>query len=268
MNGDMTTAKNMTTKELIKNFVNTENKLQFGNGNSKLNKNKKYVFRNFDLPSGFSCPMASECLAFADPDTGKIMDGKKTKFRCYAASLEGIYTAKRKLVWNNFNIVKPLANKKGFGKLVQIINDSLPVCHYFRIHTSGDFFNLYYFRAWMEVAKLNPHIVFYFYTKRVDFVRDYADEFPNNFKHNISVGGKLDSFIEPWMKTAIVVYSESEAKKLGLEIDDNDSLAYSQDKSFALLIHGTQPKGTKASKAWQKIKKAKQEKKRLAKGNK
>jgi len=50
-----------------------------------------------------------------------------------------------------------------------------------------------------------------------------------------------------------VVFSEEEAAKLGLEIDHDDSHAYKGDKSFALLLHGTQPKGTMAAKAKNKL---------------
>lgn len=237
--------------------------LKFGKGNSKLNKNKKYAFANFDLPAGFSCPMASECLAFSDRETGKIQDGKNTQFRCYAASLESLFPKVRDRVWNNFNIVKPLANKKGLNKLIEIIDSQLPACHYFRIHTHGDFFNRYYFQAWIEVAKKNPHIIFYFYTKRVDFIVDYIEEFPDNFKYVVSEGGKLDNLIEPWMRTAKVVYSENEAKELNLDIDYTDEIAYGSNKSFALLIHNTQPKGSKAAKAWHAIK-VKKRKEKLA----
>ena len=55
------------------------------------------------------------------------------------------------------------------------------------------------------------------------------------------------------LKFAKVVFSEKEAAKLGLEIDHDDSHAYEGDKSFALLLHGTQPKGTMAAKAKNKL---------------
>ena len=51
------------------------------------------------------------------------------------------------------------------------------------------------------------------------------------------------------LKYAKVVFSEEEAAELGLEIDHDDSHAYGGDKSFALLIHGTQPSDTMAAKA-------------------
>ena len=59
------------------------------------------------------------------------------------------------------------------------------------------------------------------------------------------------------MKEAVVVFSEEEAAKLGLEIDHDDSLAIENNgHSFALLLHGTQKAGSDASQA-QKIMKAK-----------
>ena len=54
-----------------------------------------------------------------------------------------------------------------------------------------------------------------------------------------------------------MVYSEAEAVALGLAIDHDDSHAARpslRDQDFALLIHGTQPKGTKASEALKRLK--------------
>jgi hypothetical protein len=51
------------------------------------------------------------------------------------------------------------------------------------------------------------------------------------------------------------VLSEREARrKWKLQIDHDDSHVWNYDKDFAIVIHGIQPAGTKASKAWQKIK--------------
>ncbi len=56
------------------------------------------------------------------------------------------------------------------------------------------------------------------------------------------------------MRTATVVYSEQTAKELGLELDHDDSLAQVHGPDFALLLHGTQPANSDASKAKQKLK--------------
>lgn len=45
------------------------------------------------------------------------------------------------------------------------------------------------------------------------------------------------------------MFSQAEADELGLEIDHDDSHAALPGPSFALLIHGIQPKGSEAGKA-------------------
>jgi hypothetical protein len=57
-------------------------------------------------------------------------------------------------------------------------------------------------------------------------------------------------------KEAVVVYSEEEAAEKGLDIDHDDEHAAFGKDDFALLIHGTQPKGSMASQALQVIKRA------------
>jgi hypothetical protein len=58
-----------------------------------------------------------------------------------------------------------------------------------------------------------------------------------------SYGGKLDHLIEKYgLKHARVVWSESEARHFGLQIDRNDSLAAFSPNSFALLENFTKNK--------------------------
>jgi len=59
------------------------------------------------------------------------------------------------------------------------------------------------------------------------------------------------------LREAVVVFSEQQAADLGLEIDHDDSHAARPDlrnQSFALLIHGVQPKGSEAAKALVELK--------------
>ena len=51
------------------------------------------------------------------------------------------------------------------------------------------------------------------------------------------------------LKSVKVIFSYQEAKEKKLKIDHNDDLAYKQNKSFGLLIHGTQKAKTFASKS-------------------
>jgi hypothetical protein len=47
---------------------------------------------------------------------------------------------------------------------------------------------------------------------------------------------------------SVVVKDDAEAAALGLEVDHDDSHCFG-DKPFALLVHGTQPKGSEMGKA-------------------
>jgi len=224
-------------------------KLKFTFGNSKLINS----IATFALPAGHSCPFAKECFSKANRLTGKILDGTHCHFRCFAA-VEERYPAVRLMRWNNFEMIKSLRNVE---KIAELINISLPESRLVRIHPSGDFFSEKYFLAWINVAYNYPLTTFYAYTKALPFWIKYKKWIPTNFKLVASRGGTHDDLIERYnLRSVKVVFSEQEAIDLGLEIDHTDSLAYAGNSNFALLLHGTQPKGTEAAKAWYDIMKA------------
>lgn len=221
-------------------------RLFFANGNQKLRRGEIV----FSLPAGHSCPFAYACQSFADRETGKITDGKHTEHRCYAASLE-IRPNVRKAHWRNFDTLRQVKTASG---LTDLLVKELPMGEVYRIHSSGDFYSQAYFDAWLNVAKLYPHKIFYAYTKALPFWIARESEIPSNFKLTASYGGTFDHLIEKHdLKYCRVVKTKAEARKLGLPIDHDDSHAWEQDKPFALLVHGTQPKGTLWAKAWYKI---------------
>jgi len=123
------------------------------------------------------------------------------------------------------------------------------------------FFSDDYFYAWTLVARRMGDKLFYAYTKSLTSWRKHYDDVrllvpKDNFVLTASRGGKNDELIDEHdFKCAEVVFSEEEAVEKGLEIDHDDSHAAYGDKSFALLIHGTQPKGSEASQALQKLRK-------------
>ncbi len=217
--------------------------LKFSAGNAKL----KGIFI-FSTPAGHFCPFASECLSKANRETGKITDGKETVFRCYAASQEGLFKQVRTNRWRNGELLKKETTLEGLIKLIEL---SLPVrIGIVRIHESGDFYSQMYFDAWLQVARNNPNIIFYAYTKSLPFWVRRLAEIPSNMRLNASVGGKKDKLIDQYnLKYAKVVASEDEANELGLKVDYTDKLAWEFSESFALVIHGTQPKGSKMGKA-------------------
>ena len=67
-----------------------------------------------------------------------------------------------------------------------------------RIHDAGDFFTYKYLLDWLEVARQNPTILFYTYTKQVSWLKKAKTEalIPINFVFILSMGGKEDHLID------------------------------------------------------------------------
>ena len=223
--------------------------LKFSKGNAKLGKQTLI----FNLPAGKTCPGASLCKAFAvmgDNGKTRIQDGAETVFRCFAASSEAQYPATFAARAHNLQTIVE-ALRGGIDVAAVMINNGIQNnrtknTKLVRIHESGDFFSLAYLRAWIAVAKLNPDLKFYCYSKSLDlFVNE---ELPSNFYQTASYGGKFDHLIDEGFFTRYskVVMDDAEAEALGLEVDHDDSHCFG-DKPFALLVHGTQPKGSIAA---------------------
>lgn len=219
--------------------------LNFARGNSKLGKNVVV----FNLPAGHHCPFAKDCLSYSDRNTGKITDGKHTKFRCYAASEEARHPNVRASRWHNYQTLKNAG--KDANSIADIIIRNLPSrSNIIRIHSSGDFFHQEYFDAWLLVASHFPDKLFYSYTKSIRYWLTRKNDIPENFILTASFGGKEDHLIlHNNLRYSKVVNSVEEADSLSLELDHNDLLAQKSGNSFALLIHGTQPKGSLEAKA-------------------
>ena len=213
---------------------------------------------SFDLISGWSCPQAKDCLSKVVQigDSRKIQDGKDCQFRCFSASQEATFPSAYNKRKANFDGLK---FRKSSYDMACAIADAMPanlgIC---RIHVAGDFFNQKYFRAWHLVAEWYPDCLFYAYTKSLNYWVDDIDDLPKNLVLTASRGGRLDHLIDEHnLRESVVVYSEQQADDLGLVIDHDDSHAAIPSQrynSFALLIHGQQPKGSKASEAIKELK--------------
>jgi hypothetical protein len=223
--------------------------LIFGMGNAKLNTR----IATFSLPAGYACPFALKCLSKFDRKRNKIVDGPECEVRCFSASAER-YPAVRDARWYNFDL---LCNARTCAKMVRLIQRSLPkLIKYVRIHVSGDFFNFTYFKAWVQVARNNPDVIFYAYTKALPYWTKSIYQMPHNLRLVASKGGTDDDLIETYdLPSVEVVYSVEEAIEKGLELDHDDSHAIEATHDFALLIHGAQPAGSFAARQWERIRK-------------
>tara|TARA_R100000008_G_C3584895_1_gene171434 strand:- start:1898 stop:2689 length:792 start_codon:yes stop_codon:yes gene_type:complete len=215
---------------------------------------------SLDLLSGYSCPFAHECLSKAvEGENGKrtIKDGKHTKFRCFSASQEVQYTNVYNSRKHNFDMLRG----KHLNDMTHMLNQSMPddlgVC---RIHVAGDFFSADYMFSWITMAMMHPTRLFYAYTKSLKYWLHHMTwiDQVDNFILTASYGGRDDELIDQHgLRSAKVVFSETEAEELGLEIDHDDSHAARpsvKNLDFALLVHGTQPKGSEASEALKALK--------------
>lgn len=218
---------------------------------------------SFDLLSGHSCPSAKDCYSkvIETKDGLRVKDGQHTQFRCFSASNEAVYKNVYNLRKRNLDKIKELLGN-GVDKVKECILENIPKnAGIIRPHVAGDYFVKNYLKAWIEVVKERQDILFYSYTKQLKLWVDLKDEIDKlpNFCLTASYGGHSDSLIEKYgLRNVRVVFSQYEAKKLRLPLDHDDSHACRpslKNKDFLLLLHGTQPPKTKASKAWQRIKK-------------
>ncbi len=189
----------------------------------------------------------------------KIVDGPHTLFRCYSASQEAQYKNVYKRRKENSHILYLAAQdyKVAANELEKVLPKNAGII---RIHSAGDMGTKNYLKAWLELAKRRPDVLFYCYTKSVPFIlslKAEIDKLPN-FIYTCSFGGYKDNMIvQNKLRSVKVVKSVGEARKLKLPIDHNDSFAADPSKkniSFALLIHGLQPKGSIYGKAVHKLK--------------
>ena len=236
---------------------------KFGVNNTKL---KNTI--TFSKSSGITCPGANKCKAFAHMNAqGKrsVKRFKDTEFTCYSATLEALYPSLYNLTRHNTSLLNEYIKKDNFNGLVECLNVSLNKkrsknINLVRWNQSGDIYTRFELEALKEVCNLNKDLTFYFYSKNL-ILFPTNRSIPNNMKVTASYGGKYDYLIDRgyFKRFSKVVFSTNEAKLFNLPIDTDDTHAY-EDKGangFALLLHGTQEKNTKASEALKEIKRNK-----------
>ena len=179
------------------------------------------VVYEWNLPTGFTCPFALECLVKVDRQTGK-MTNKSNQYRCYAGSAER-FPAVREHRWKNFEYVRS-------GRVPIVPEKAKAV----RIHASGDFFSQKYFDTWLMVCRNNPDVEFWAYTKSLNYWVNRLESIPKNLVLTASYGGRQDQLIREYnLKHALVIPSADKAN--GMPIDTNDDLARIKNVNFYLV---------------------------------
>lgn len=131
-------------------------------GNSKMGK-----VMNFSLFPGWTCSHAA-CLTCY-------------KHGCYAKSICDRRKNVSQAWWNNTATVIKCEADGRLDLFVKAICDDIAKKKpdAFRIHVGGDFYSRDYFKAWVEIAKSNPDVKFFAFTKQFDNVKGVA--LPENF---------------------------------------------------------------------------------------
>lgn len=92
-----------------------------------------------------------------------------------------------------------------------------------RIHDSGDFFAEWYLHLWLDLARANPRLLFYAYTKEITMLSGISD-LPENFRWLASTGGSQDHLISDEMRHADVFPSEDALRAAGYTSQDASDL--------------------------------------------
>jgi hypothetical protein len=115
-------------------------------------------------------------------------------------------------------------------------------CTAIRIHSAGDFFNQRYFDMWLELARQNPHIEMWAYTKSLQYWVNRIKQIPENLTLTASYGGNLDSLIKEHNLKNVIVYETQNIVPKDRPIDNNDDWARVKHLNFALLDNMKVPK--------------------------
>ena len=193
--------------------------------NSKLTKSSKKhnakIF-TFDLPAyktekgKVTCPFAKDCVKY-----------------CYAQ--KGAYTWSPARNKHNQNYLN--TKKDNFIDIIQgEINRKRKITH-IRIHSSGDYYSPAYLEKWVKLAKNNPSIIFYSYTKSIPLVNKV--NLPSNFIMIYSEGSKVDFMIDDKMHRHAKIFNNvDDLLNAGyINASDDDLLALTPNKKIGLIFH-------------------------------
>jgi hypothetical protein len=121
-----------------------------------------------------------------------------------------------------------------------------------RIHDSGDFYSMTYYRKWCHVAHANKGVQFYAYTKMVGMFKTHACPTPPaNLKIVFSFGGKWDSMIDRENDAHSVIFPTVEALNAAGYVDchERDFTYKPEVKKVGLVYHGFNSKAFTAGAA-------------------
>jgi hypothetical protein len=188
-------------------------------GNSKL---KKSGIVSFNLIPIVHCPLAGACKAFCYATVGQqaFASGVKRRAAAFKATLAP-------------DFVQQMHAEVGrWKRKIKAV----------RVHDSGDFYSMEYLLDWLEIARINPDVKFYAYSKSLPFIHRAYDQglVPPNFRLIQSVGGLADSRIRHDLPHARIFGTLDELQSAGYAdaSETDDVSAFSDTRFVGLVVHG------------------------------
>jgi len=188
-------------------------------GNSKL---KKSGIVSFNLIPIVHCPLAGSCKAFCYATVGQqaFASGVKRRAAAFKATLAPDF------------VQQMHSEVQRWKRKIKAV----------RVHDSGDFYSMQYLQDWLEIARLNPDVKFYAYSKSLPFIHRAYDQglVPPNFRLIQSVGGLADSRIRTDLPHARIFGTLEELTQAGYAdaSETDDVSAFSDTRFVGLVVHG------------------------------
>jgi len=177
---------------------------------------------NFSLPAYKTitgktvCPFAKDCVKY-----------------CYAQKGNYRYPS----------VIKGLNNRYELSKTADFIPKMnatiiLERPTHVRIHDSGDFYSINYLLKWIQIANDNKDVIFYAYTKSIQFFKGCIN-IPSNLKIIFSEGSKTDNLINTVKDRHARIFKSKELLNAAgyINASDNDLLAITDNKKVGLVYH-------------------------------
>lgn len=196
--------------------------------NTKLKETSKKLgikILNFSIPAyktkggKITCPFADACVKYCYAQKGNY-----TRFPSVSIGAEKRYLLTKSI---NFVALMSIEIKKKRPDAI-------------RIHDSGDFYSKEYLNKWIEIAKLNPSVNFYAYSKSIPLIKNV--QLPENMDIIFSFGSKKDELINPQKdRHSKIFHNKEDLQKAGYidasKIDYFATKFYSNNKNVGLIFH-------------------------------
>ena len=189
----------------------------------KTSKENKAKILNFSIPayktkSGkVTCPFAAACVKYCYAQKGNY-----TRFPIVQELMEKKYEIRKQTNFNSF--------------MNEEIQKKKPT--HIRIHDSGDFYSIKYLLKWVNIALDNPKVIFYAYTKSIQFFKGCIN-IPENMKIIFSEGSKTDELINARKDRHARIFNNIQDLNAAGYVDAsaNDLQAITDNKKVGLIFH-------------------------------